>query len=110
VRGETGNKRGDQRRPSRPRWSFGLLSVLGAVLYLAVELLTLRSPASLILGTVFAVSVAGTGLMLAFPERIPLAWERSIHGRPSLAAGLILLAMVALTALLVADLVALYDR
>ena len=48
--------------------------------------------------------------MLAYPERIPTTWERSIERRPWLAAGLILLAMVALAVLLVIDFVSLYQR
>lgn len=98
-----------------PRWSrgrrwLGLLCLLAAVVYLAIELLPVRSVPRAIFALVVAASVAANAVYLAFPERIPTRWDRPIEGRPWLLATLVLLAILVPTGLFVLVVVTEYSR
>ena len=84
----------DREQPSRLRRWLGLLCLLGAPVNLAVQMLTVRSLPGAIFAIFLATTLAGTGVYLAFPERIPTSWNRSIEGRPWLLAALVLLSIL----------------
>lgn len=86
----------------------GVFCLLVAGVYLAVEILTLRSLPRGIFALLCAAALAGNGICLAFPERIPASWDRSLEDRPWLLVTLVMLAILVPTVLFVLVLVTEY--